>query len=75
MERFKKVLNCNLLKKDVVATYFIKDIKDSGGILKTKSVEFFHCDGKNECIEKYHVLDCTCFKEIKRVEHDINLIR
>ena len=72
MERFKKVLKCNLLLKEVVATYFIKEVIDSNGILKTKSVEFFNCEGKNECEARYHVLDCSCFKEMKRIEHEVN---
>ncbi len=72
MERFKKVLQCNLLLKDVVATYFIKDVIDTGGIVKTKTVEFFNCEGKNECEERYHVLDCTCFKEMIRIEREVN---
>jgi hypothetical protein len=75
MERIKKVLHCSLLDKDVVATYFIDYIKDSGGIVKTKAVEFYNCDGKKECQDKYHILDCTCFKEMKHVEHDININR
>ncbi len=73
MERLKRVIHCGVLQKDVVATYFVKIIKDSDGIVKTKAVEFFNCDGKKQCEEKYHVLDCTCFKEMKHVEHDINL--
>lgn len=72
MERIKKVLHCSLLDKDVVATYYLDSIKDAGGFLKTKIVEFFNCEGKEECEEKYHVLDCTCFKEMKHVEHEIN---
>lgn len=72
MERLKKVMNCQLLQKEVVATYFINIIKDSGGYFKTKSVEYFNCDGKKECEDKYHVLDCTCFKELKHVEREIN---
>lgn len=74
MERYKKVLQCQLLQKEVVATYFINEVKDSSGIIKMKSVEFFNCEGKKECEERYHVLDCVCFKEIKRIEHDVNLL-
>lgn len=73
MERIKKALHCKLLNRDVVATYYVESIKDADGTLKTKIVEFFNCEGKEECNEKYHVLDCTCFKEMKRVEHDANL--
>lgn len=73
MERFKKKLQCQLLQKDVVATYFIKEVKDTNGVVKTKTVEFFNCNGKRECEDRYHVLDCASFKEMKHVEHDVNL--
>jgi hypothetical protein len=75
MERFKKVLYCKLLEKEIIATYFIKEIKDSDGTTKTKAVEYFNCEGKNECEDKYHILDCTCFKELKHVEHDVNSLK
>lgn len=73
MERFKKVLQCSILDKDIVATYFYENVKDTNGLTKTKRVEFYNCDGKKECDPIYSILDCTCFKEMKKVEHEINL--
>jgi hypothetical protein len=73
MQRFKKVLYCNLLKKEVSVTYFYEEVKGSDGLTKTKKVEFYNCEAQKECEDTYSVLDCSCFKEMKKVEYDINL--
>jgi hypothetical protein len=72
MERLKKVLQCSMINKEVVATYFYENVKDSNGLIKTKTVEFYNCEGKKECDAIYSILNCTCFKEMKKIEREIN---
>jgi len=72
MQQFKKKLYCDHLKKEISVTYFYENVKGHNGLIKTKRVEFFNCDGQKECGDSYSVLDCKCFKEMKKVEYEIN---
>ncbi len=72
MERYKKTLFCTILNKEVTVTYFYENIKSHDGSTKTKTVEFYNCDGRKECSDTYDMLNCTCFKDMQKVEHEIN---
>ena len=75
MERYKKVIFCSLLNKDVHTTYFIQNHTSGNGNIISKTVQFYNCASKEECTESgkaYHILDCPSFKETRRVELEIN---
>jgi hypothetical protein len=72
MERYKKTVFCTILNKEVNVTYFYENVKGRDGLIKTKSVEFYNCDGRKECSDSYDMLNCSCFKDMLKVEHDIN---
>ncbi len=71
MERFKKSVFCKTLNKEVIATFYVNEIKHKNGDLKLKAVEFYKCEGKKECGNEI-VMDCSCLHELKRVEWEIN---
>lgn len=73
MERVKKIIFCSRLNKEVSATYYIQDVKGPDGTIRFRTIEFYNCDGKVEC-EDNNIMDCSCFKEVKKVEMEINRI-
>ena len=75
MERYKKVVYCAILKKELTVTYFFENVMGHDGSTKTKTVEFYNCDGRKECSDNYEMMNCTCFKEIIKVEHEINTLK
>lgn len=74
MESIKKVIYCPILEHDVTSSFFIEDIKDTNGDIKIKSVTFYECESRSECDDNI-IMDCPCFREMKRVEREINLER
>lgn len=72
MQQFKKRVYCDYLNKEVSVTYFYENVKGHDGLVKTKKVEFFNCDGQKECGDSQSVMDCKCFKEMTKVEYEIN---
>lgn len=73
MERYKKVLFCPMLNKEVTATYFFENLKSHDGSTKLKTIDFYNCNSRKACSDAYDVMDCECFKEILKVEHEINI--
>ena len=74
MERLNKIIKCDTLKKDVKVIYFIESIKNSDGSVKKKAVQYFNCEGQEQCEDKSNLKQCTCFKEMRRIEMEINVI-
>ena len=72
MESLKRSVFCNKLNKNVVVTYFIQNINGTDGNIRFRTVDYFNCDGKEECKNEI-ILDCTCFRETKKVENEVNL--
>ena len=72
MQKFEKQLYCDLLKKEVTVTYFYEIVKGHDGLVKTKKVEFYNCEGQKECDDVYNVMDCNCFKGMNKAEYEIN---
>lgn len=72
MERIKFIVKCNIIKKDVNVTYFIDPIKNSDGTLKKKAVQYFNCEGKEQCDSISNIMDCTCFRKIRNIEVGLN---
>ncbi len=71
MERYKKIVLCSTLNKEMKATFFVKDVFGSNGNFKKKAVEFYNCEGKEKCGVDL-VIDCSCFRELFKVESEIN---
>ena len=73
MERLKKIVFCSTLNKDVMTTYFIADAVGTNGSTRYKMVEFYNCSDKEECGNE-DICSCPCFKNLKRVEMEVNHI-
>lgn len=71
MERVRKIVFCERLNKDVTATYYLQEVKAPDGTVRFKTVDFYNCDGKKEC-EDETIMDCSCFKEVRKVEYEVN---
>ncbi len=72
MQWFKKVLFCRLLNKEVTAIFYYEQLKNGDGSVKTNKVEYCDCEGEKECTKVYVMMDCTCFKDMKQVEYQLN---
>jgi hypothetical protein len=72
MERLKFKVKCDTIKKDVNVTYFIETIKNSDGSIKKKAVQYFNCEGNEQCEDKINIMQCICFKSIRRIELEVN---
>jgi len=71
MERLKKSVYCNKLNKNVIATFYIHEVKRVNGDFKLKAVDFYKCENKKECGDEI-AIDCSCLKELTKVEWEIN---
>ena len=71
MESVQKIIFCPVLKHDINSSFIIEDVKDTNGDIKLKSVSYYDCDGVEEC-DGALITNCPCFKEMKRVEREIN---
>ncbi|RPI14078.1 MAG: hypothetical protein EHM58_17175 [Ignavibacteriae bacterium] len=74
MERLKRKIKCDTLKKDVSVTYFVETIKNSDGTIKKKAVQYYNCEGQEQCEEKSNIMQCACFKELRKVEMEVNTL-
>lgn len=71
MERLKKSVYCNTLNKNVIATFYIHEVKRVNGDFKLKAVDYYRCESQKECGENT-VMDCSCLKELTKVEWELN---
>jgi hypothetical protein len=71
MERYIKPVFCTSLNKNFKVTYYIHDVKLVNGDFKLKAVDYYKCEGKKHCGNDI-VLDCTCLRELPKVEWEIN---
>jgi hypothetical protein len=72
MQWFKKVLFCRLLNREVTTIFYYEQVKNGDGSIKTNKVEFCDCEGKEECSNVYDMMDCTCFREMRKIEYQLN---
>ncbi len=71
MEYITKKIFCRTLNKEVVSTFYISTVKKLNGYSKIRAVDYYECQGKEECGDS-QILDCSCLKEAKVVEWEIN---
>lgn len=71
MERYKKSIYCNTLDKNVVATFYVHDVKRVNGDFKLKAIDFYKCESQKDCGNNI-VIDCPCLKELTKLEWDLN---
>jgi hypothetical protein len=74
MDSINKRLLCQFLNEEVNATFFVEDVLTTDGLLKTKAVRFYNCEGKEKCNISYNLRECTCFREMSKIEVEINKI-
>jgi hypothetical protein len=72
MEYIKRKLFCTFLNREVNTVFYFNNVQNTSGDVKKKYVEYYDCEGKAECYEKVELTKCTCFKELARVEQEIN---
>jgi hypothetical protein len=72
MDSIEKKLFCQHINQEVTSTFFIENVAGTNGTIKTKAVTFYNCGAKEKCDLTYDLRDCSCFKEIRRIEVEIN---
>jgi hypothetical protein len=72
MDRIQKKLSCDFINKEIEATYFIENVVGVDGETKKRTVQYYNCGEKENCEISYNFNDCVCFREMKRVEVEVN---
>lgn len=72
MEFLKRKLFCTVLNREVNTVFYFNNVKNTSGDVKKKHVEYYDCEGKEECYDTVQITKCTCFKELEKVEQEIN---
>lgn len=72
MEFVNKLMICRTLNQEVNVRYFVDKVESASGTLKKITVRHFDCEGRARCGMNSDVTACNCFRDIPRIEKEIN---